>query len=318
MTAEQVQIRRDTAANLGAATPASGELGYNTTNNRLHGGNGVRAGGFPFPNFSDIQTQAFGYGTAGGSANARTLTLSPALLAYAAGVSVEFLSADNNTGATTININSLGTRNILKMKNGTLSALESGDIKSGGIYRITYDGTQFQIKALDEAAGNLAGWTLLSVATGGGSSYNFTSGITTTYHNYAFVLRNILHNGNVNRALQIRVRRSGQGSFDTGGSDYGHSGLSNDSKIVGISAAGSGNGGAGISGIVYAFGLAQSNYALFQLLLMKATTSGDAGVDHSAGLRKTTTAIDGVQFLVDSANIGSGSIYMYGMRSSLS
>ncbi len=46
-------------------------------------------------------------------------------------------------------------RNIKKMNNGSLTALVSGDIISGGIYDIMYDGTQFQIKALAEDIGEI-------------------------------------------------------------------------------------------------------------------------------------------------------------------
>jgi hypothetical protein len=72
------------------------------------------------------------------------------LAAYAAGQTFRFIAAANNTGAVTININSIGAKAVTKQ--GT-TALVSGDIVSGSTVTITYDGTQFQ---LDPVPGTLA------------------------------------------------------------------------------------------------------------------------------------------------------------------
>ncbi len=49
-----------------------------------------------------------------------------------------------NTGAATMNISSLGVKDI-KCKDG--SALSAGDLVAGGLYIFAYDGTQFQAVA---------------------------------------------------------------------------------------------------------------------------------------------------------------------------
>ena len=69
-------------------------------------------------------------------------TLSPALGAYAAGNLFSFVAPNTNTGASTINLNSLGAKNITKQGS---TALAAGDIVSGRIYLIEYDGTRFQL-----------------------------------------------------------------------------------------------------------------------------------------------------------------------------
>jgi hypothetical protein len=69
-------------------------------------------------------------------------TLTPAPTAYATGNKFSFIAAATNTGAATININSLGAKSITK--SGT-SALVAGDMVSGQIYLIEYDGTRFQL-----------------------------------------------------------------------------------------------------------------------------------------------------------------------------
>jgi len=71
-----------------------------------------------------------------------TGTLTPALAAYATGNKFSFIAAATNTGAATININSLGAKSITKQGSTALSA---GDIVSGQIYIIEYDGTRFQL-----------------------------------------------------------------------------------------------------------------------------------------------------------------------------
>jgi hypothetical protein len=69
-------------------------------------------------------------------------TSSPAVTAYATGQTFRFVSVGANTGAATFNLNSLGAKSITK--NGT-TALISGDITSGAVVHVTYDGTQFQL-----------------------------------------------------------------------------------------------------------------------------------------------------------------------------
>ncbi len=81
-----------------------------------------------------------GYGTTGGSANAYTLTLSPALTAYAAGVCVAVKIHAANTGSSTININGLGAKTIKDSKG---NALISGKLRLNGVYTLRYDGMDF-------------------------------------------------------------------------------------------------------------------------------------------------------------------------------
>ncbi|MCQ4363125.1 hypothetical protein KQR54_18675, partial [Mycobacterium gordonae] len=81
-----------------------------------------------------------GYGTTAGSANTYTLTLSPALGAYAAGVAIAVMIHTANTGAATINVNGLGTKSILDSKG---NALTSGKLALNSVYTLRYNGTAF-------------------------------------------------------------------------------------------------------------------------------------------------------------------------------
>lgn len=93
-----------------------------------------------------------------------TYTLSAPLSAYVTGMSV-FLKPDTgNTGAATLNINSLGAKTIKKISGGSLVDLDDGDIEAGQIVHLVYDGTYFQyinFKGIKRANGS----TYVNVST---------------------------------------------------------------------------------------------------------------------------------------------------------
>jgi len=93
-------------------------------------------------------------------------SLSPAITAYTAGWCGSFKANTANTGAATINLNSLGAKTIKKAVGGVTSDLADNDIRAGQVVSICYDGTNMQMQSV-----------LGNAATGGGSS--------TTYGTYA-------------------------------------------------------------------------------------------------------------------------------------
>jgi len=102
----------------------------NAVNNHRHTGRNIDGDG------------ALDYAAASGSDNAYVLTLSPALDAHIAGMVINFKANHTNTGAATVNINGLGAVDL--KKNGDVD-VGAGDITSGIIYQIAYDGTNYQI-----------------------------------------------------------------------------------------------------------------------------------------------------------------------------
>ncbi len=77
-------------------------------------------------------------GTAGGTANALTLTPANAIRAYSAGMSFNFIAGgSNNSGATTLAVSGLST--IAVQVNG--AACVGKEIQAGGRYRVTLDST---------------------------------------------------------------------------------------------------------------------------------------------------------------------------------
>jgi hypothetical protein len=83
------------------------------------------------------------YFAAGGSANAYTGTLSPAVSTLTAGFAVAMLANHDNTGAATLDLNSTGAVAIKKTDGAT--DLESGDVRDGQVYLLVHDGTYWQV-----------------------------------------------------------------------------------------------------------------------------------------------------------------------------
>jgi hypothetical protein len=93
--------------------------------------------------FSQLQDNLGQYvATVGGTADVITLTPSPAITAYAAGQRFTFIASGANTGAATVNVSAVGAKDI-KRNDGSATALSAGDIASGAIVDIEYDGTNF-------------------------------------------------------------------------------------------------------------------------------------------------------------------------------
>ena len=96
-----------------------------------------------------------------------TGALSPSLAAYAAGQMFYFIAAGANTGAVTLNINSLGAKSVTR--DGS-TALVAGDIASGEMVVVIYDGTRFQMLSPNTFNGTLP------VDKGGTGQTSYTDG----------------------------------------------------------------------------------------------------------------------------------------------
>lgn len=96
-----------------------------------------------------------------------TGSMTPALTAYAAGQMFYFVAAGDNTGAVTLNINSLGAKAVTR--DGS-TALVAGDIASGEMVVVVYDGTRFQMVNPNTFNGTLP------VDKGGTGQTSYTNG----------------------------------------------------------------------------------------------------------------------------------------------
>ncbi len=92
-------------------------------------------------------------GTVGGSANAITLLAKSGVTVFFNGWPVSFKAASANTGATTLNVNSIGAKSVRKMTTSGDVALAGGEIQANGVYYVYYS------TAANGAAG---GWVLIN------------------------------------------------------------------------------------------------------------------------------------------------------------
>jgi hypothetical protein len=95
-------------------------------------------------------------------------SISPAITAYVTGNHYRFKANTANTGAATINFNTLGAKTIVKVAGGITTALADNDIRVGQWVDLVYDGTNMQMQSL---LGNAPG------GSGTVTSVGFTGGL---------------------------------------------------------------------------------------------------------------------------------------------
>jgi hypothetical protein len=119
-------------------------------------------------NLSQVQSTVVKLLASVSGADTITAVGSPVVTAYAAGQMFYFVAAGTNTGAVTLNIDGLGAKAVTR--DGS-TALIAGDIQSGEVCVVVYDGTRFQLINAANAFGNLSASTL----TVSGNTYLATS-----------------------------------------------------------------------------------------------------------------------------------------------
>jgi len=114
-----------------------------------------------------VQDGTFQFLTSVAGTNTITGIAALSMSALAAGQTFRFVAAATNTGAVTLNINSIGAKSITK--NGT-TALTANDILINSAITVIYDGTQFQLlnPAVSIPAGVITMWsgTIATIPSG--------------------------------------------------------------------------------------------------------------------------------------------------------
>jgi hypothetical protein len=111
-------------------------------NSKKHTGVAAGTARTDYADVGSVQDDLYAYvSTVGGTANAITLTPSPAITAYAAGQRFKFLAGASNTSAVTVAVSGLTTKAVQL----NTAALAGGEIVSGKYYALEYDGTAFQL-----------------------------------------------------------------------------------------------------------------------------------------------------------------------------
>ena len=130
-----------------------GDLYFNTADDEMRVYDGTAWEDVAIP-LSEVQAGAYQWcGTASGTANAITLSATPALTAYTSGQPLLFKVATTNTGATTINVDGVGVVNLYN--DG--AALKGNELIAGAVVSIAYDGTQFQLTTAAPSGGLFRG-----------------------------------------------------------------------------------------------------------------------------------------------------------------
>lgn len=146
-------------------------------------------------------TLVYDYAADSVGSDAYAITLTPAPTAYVTGQRFTFKAGTANTGAATLNVNSLGAKTIKKQYNLDLN---TGDILANQIVEVVYDGTNMQMVSQ--------------------KAYGLTSanGVTTRAYNTASGTQTIAH-GLSTTPKYVRITASHGGSMQMQG--YGNLGL---------------------------------------------------------------------------------------------
>lgn len=160
------------------STTAAGMIWYDTTNGLVKQRNAadnawvtlwrIDKGPFIAQDGSTI------YAADAGATDSYAVTLNPVPTAYTTGMVVNFKANTANTGACSLNVNSLGAKTIKKQYN---SDTATGDILANQLVSVIYDGTNFQMLS-PVAAASANGLVLLSDSgsiSAGTSAVSFTT-----------------------------------------------------------------------------------------------------------------------------------------------
>ena len=89
-----------------------------------------------------LVSNTYNFAADGESSDTYVITLDPAPTAYSTGMMIVFSATTLNTGACTINVNSLGAKPLKSLNNQDPA---NSYIEAGSIVLLCYDGTNFQI-----------------------------------------------------------------------------------------------------------------------------------------------------------------------------
>jgi hypothetical protein len=122
-----------------------------------------------------LSSEVINSATAAGAANAYTLTNAPvmtAATAYRTGTTFTFKANHTNTGNATLNVDGLGAKELRKL--GGASQVAAGEIISGQMLTVVYDGTYFQVISASGLSSN-SGQQLIT--TVGAANFTVPAGV---------------------------------------------------------------------------------------------------------------------------------------------
>jgi microcystin-dependent protein len=156
------------------------------------------------------------WATVGGTANAITLTYATGPTSYVQGERYVFKATAANAGATTVNINALGMKNVFQRGVLGVVACGGGEIQSGDIVMLDYDGTQFQIVSQISPVVNFVGQIVMVPATTAPSGYVKANGALLSRTTFANLFAFAQASGNITASDGAWSVSTTPGSFSPG------------------------------------------------------------------------------------------------------
>lgn len=159
------------------------------------------------------QAQAKIYAVASGT-DTYTASLTPVLTTLTAGLTVHIKFTNANTGASTLNIDSLGA---IAIKKDGVAALAAGDIKAGSLYSLTYDGSVFQSNCGEALASTVIYSSFGTTIDGQGGVISTGSKGFIAAFPYPCTITKWYVKADVSGSIQIDLKRSGTSIIGGGG-----------------------------------------------------------------------------------------------------
>jgi hypothetical protein len=252
------------------------------------------------------------------------ITLDPVPTAYTTGMEIHFSANTANTGACTLNVNSLGAKSIKKLHDQDPA---DNDIESGSIVTVIYDGTNFQMTSQVANAAAAGAWEFIETQTASASaSVDFTD-LTSAYIAYRlYFSTSIPASDGVN--LLLRTSADNGSTYDAGtGYDLAYQEVA----MNGGAQTGTGNQAASAVTISNNTGTAanESNSGYIDIINPAAATYtnvfycnrrtdsiGARYYSTGTGFRISAAAVDAFQLLYSSGNIESGVYTLFGQKNS--
>lgn len=203
-----------------------------------------------------------------GANDTYTCAMSPALGVYTTGACHTFKANTANTGAASINFNSLGAKTIKKAEGGVTTDLSDNDIRAGQVVNVCYDGTNMQLQStlgntssgggvtLDAAT---AFWPLWPFTAGGGSSQ--ITGAANYGNCYGFVMPAAITSTVLSFEVTVGSGTCG-GTCGFGTAIYNSAGTGIAYSTIGVSGSGTNINTTGIKELTWASGTAVSGGTL--------------------------------------------------------
>lgn len=214
--------------------------------------------------YAQVQNSAPQFvGTIAGT-NTITGVLTPTLTAYTAGQKFVFIPAATNTGATTINIDAVGAKNIFAQG----AACLGGELRIGVPVEIMYDGTQFNV--LGPSLTIPGTWTpVLTFATPGNLSVTYGTQVGGSARNGKLMTYN----------------------FDVRTSAFTHTTASGNLQLTGLTFAAAGTAQEWHGSLIWT-GITKANYTQVSARIIEGATTIIFGASGSGQMVSNVAAAD--------------------------